>query len=166
VRCQDYDAFLFWRREEIVIAFDLRATLKLTDQFSGPARSIMRSASSLTGGIGKLTGVFLGLSGAIGGAVGAKKLFDATIGEAAKYEQSTVVINAMLNDKDLGKQYMDLVNQFAIDSPIMDSQSMLENSKSFLSIIGGDMKQLKQAWSLAERMAAIDPMQGVTGAVN
>jgi hypothetical protein len=147
------------------MAFDLRATLRLTDHFTGPSRSIMRSASNLAGGIGKLTGIFLGLSGAIGGAVGAKKLFDATIGEAAKYEQSTIVIKAILNDKDLGKQYMDLVDKFAIDSPIMDSQSMLANSKSFLTTIGGDMKQLEKAWSLAERMAAIDPVQGVTGAV-
>jgi hypothetical protein len=147
------------------MAFDLRATLRLTDNFTGPARSIMRSASNLSGGIGKLTGIFLGLSGAIGGAVGAKKLFDATIGEAAKYEQSTIVIKAILNDKDLGKQYMDLVDKFAIDSPIMDSQTMLANSKSFLTTIGGDMKQLEKAWSLAERMAAIDPVQGVTGAV-
>jgi hypothetical protein len=147
------------------MAFDLRATLRLTDNFTGPSRSIMRSASNLAGGIGKLTGIFLGLSGAIGGAVGAKKLFDATIGEAAKYEQSTITIKAILNDKELGQQYMDLVNKFAIDSPIMDSQAMLANSKSFLTTIGGDMKQLKQAWSLAERMAAIDPVQGVEGAV-
>jgi hypothetical protein len=125
----------------------------------------MRSASSMAGSVSKLTGMFLGLSGAIGGAVAARKIFDSTIGQAAKYEQSTIVIKAMLNDEDLGRQYMDLVDRFAIDSPIMDSQSMLENSKSFLSIIGGDMKQLEKAWSLAERMAAIDPMQGVTGSV-
>lgn len=147
------------------MAFDLRATLRLTDNFTGPSRSILRSASSLAGGIGKLTGIFAGLTGAIGGAIGAKKLFDATIGEAAKYEQSTIVIKAILNDKDLGQQYMDLVNKFAIDSPIMDSQTMLANSKSFLTTIGGDMKQLEKAWSLAERMAAIDPVQGVEGAV-
>jgi hypothetical protein len=119
----------------------------------------------MAGSIGKLTGIFAGLTGAIGGAVGAHKLFMATIGEAAKYEQSTIVIKAVLNDKELGQQYMDLVNKFAIDSPIMDSQTMLANSKSFLTTIGGDMKQLEKAWSLAERMAAIDPVQGVEGAV-
>jgi hypothetical protein len=147
------------------MAFNLQATLRLRDDFTGPARSIMRTTSSMAGSIGKLTGIFAGLTGAIGGTVAAHKLFQSTIAEAAKYEQSTVVIKAILNDKDLGKQYMDLVDKFAIDSPIMDSQSMLANSKSFLTTIGGDMKQLEKAWSLAERMAAIDPMQGVTGAV-
>ena len=32
-------------------------------------------------------------------ASGAKKIFEETIGQAAKYEQSTVMISAMLNDK-------------------------------------------------------------------
>jgi hypothetical protein len=148
------------------VGFNLQATLKLRDDFSSQARHIMRSASSMAGSIGKLTGTFATLGAAIGGVVAARKLFDATLLESAKYEQSTVVIKAILNDKELGKQYMDLVDKFAIDSPIMDSQSMLENSKSFLTTIGGDMKQLEKAWSLAERMAAIDSAQGVEGAVN
>ncbi|PFP30134.1 hypothetical protein COJ96_06865 [Bacillus sp. AFS073361] len=146
------------------MSFNLQATLRLHDGFSSPARGIMRSASSMAGNISKLTGMFAGLGAAIGSAAAARKIFDSTVLEAAKYEQSTVVINAMLNDKELGKQYMDLVNKFAIDSPIFNSQDMLGNSKSFISITK-DMKQLEQLWSLAERLSAVDPVQGLEGAV-
>lgn len=115
--------------------------------------------------VGSLTSGLNGLVGAYAAVRGAQKAFEETVGAAAKYEQSTVTISAILNDKKLGKQYMDLVDKFAIDSPIMNSQDMLANSKSFLTSIGSDMEQLEQAWSLAERMAAIDPYQGTEGAV-
>jgi hypothetical protein len=147
------------------MAFNLTAVLRLRDGgFTNTARRVSRSISSLTSGVGSLTNSFLGLSAAIGGAVTAKKIFDETILAAAKYEQSTITISAILNDKELGKQYMDLVDRFAVDSPILNSQEMLANSKSFLTMIK-DIDQLEKAWSIAERMAAIDPMQGTEGAV-
>lgn len=124
-----------------------------------------RAFTSPIRAVGNLTSGLTGLVGAYAAVRGAQKAFEETVGAAAKYEQSTVTISAILNDKKLGKQYMELVDKFAIDSPIMNSQDMLANSKSFLTSIGSDMKQLEKAWSLAERMAAIDPMQGVEGAV-
>lgn len=123
-----------------------------------------RAMTSPIRSIGSLTTSLNGLVGAYAAVRGAQEVFDNTVGEAAKYEQSTIMISAMLNDKELGKQYMELVDRFAIDSPILDSQGMLGNSKSFLTA-SKDMKQLEQMWSLAERMAAIDPYQGLEGAV-
>ncbi|MEH6941685.1 hypothetical protein V7014_07435, partial [Bacillus sp. JJ722] len=41
---------------------------------------------------------------------------------------------------------------------------MYGNSKSFITV-SKDMKQLEKMWSLAERMAAMDPAQGTEGAV-
>ena len=134
-----------------------RETGRLSDGF--------RMMGRATKSIFSVKNAFLGVAAAIGGATTAKKVFDETIGAAARREQSTVTISAILNDKKLGKQYMDMINKFAIDSPIMNSEDMLANSKSFLTSIGKNMKQLEKAWSLAERMAAIDPMQGVEGAV-
>jgi hypothetical protein len=119
-----------------------------------------RAFTSPIRAVGNLTSGLTGLVGAFAAVRSAQKVFDETILAAAKYEQSTVTISAILNDKKLGKQYMDLVDAFAVDSPIMNSQDMLANSKSFLTSIGKDMKQLEKAWSLAERMAAIDPYQG------
>ncbi|KQL18860.1 hypothetical protein [Cytobacillus solani] len=147
------------------MAFNLRATLSLDgSQFINTMNRVNRVLTSPLRAIGSLTTSLHGLVGAFTAAAGAKKIFEETIGQAAKYEQSTITISAMLNDKKLGQDYMKLVDKFAIDSPIMDSQSMLANSKSFLTQ-SKDMKQLEKMWSLAERMAAIDPYQGVEGAV-
>ncbi|MFD5851124.1 hypothetical protein ACFWGC_13115 [Cytobacillus pseudoceanisediminis] len=105
-----------------------------------------------------------GLVSAYAAVTAGQKAFNTTIGEAAKYEQSSIMISAMLNDKKLGQDYMKLVDRFSVDSPILDSQGMLANSKSFLTA-SKDMKQLEKMWSLAERMAAIDPYQGLEGSV-
>jgi hypothetical protein len=133
-----------------------RDTGRLSDGFRAIGRSV--------GGVAKLTGAFTGLGAAIGGAAAANKLFHETIVAAARAEQSSVIINAMFNDKKLGKQYLDFVDKFAVDSPIFNSQDMLGNSKSFITITK-DMKKLEKLWDLAQRMAAIDPHQGLEGAV-
>lgn len=147
---------------------------RATDQTSRAMSRAHREVGRLSDGfrlIGKATSsifslknAFIGLTAAIGGVTTAQKLFNSTIGEAAKYEQSSVMIKAMLNDEELGKQYMSLIDRFSVDSPIFNSQDMLGNSKSFLTV-SKDMKQLEKMWSLAERMAAIDPIQGLEGAV-
>lgn len=131
------------------------ANNRFGSSLSGVGRALtspIRAVGSLTSGLG-------GLISAYAAVAAGQKAFNATILESAKYEQSSVMISAMLNDKKLGQDYMKLVDSFSINSPIMDSQSMLSNSKSFLTA-SKDMKQLEKMWSLAERMAAIDPYQG------
>lgn len=135
-----------------------------TNRMSRGFSVVNSTAGSTIRSIGSMTTAVIGLAGAYASVQGAKKVFESTVGEAAKYEQSSVIISAMLNDKQLGKDYMKLVDKFAVDSPILDSQGMLANSKSFLTQ-SKDMKQLKKMWSLAERMAAIDPVQGLEGSV-
>jgi hypothetical protein len=142
-------------------------TAKSTEQLSKAGSKLSRGFK----GIGKVTdsvfsmkNSFIGLAGAIGGATAAHKIFDATIGEAAKYEQSQVMIEAMFDDEKVAKAYTEMVNKFAIDSPIMDSQTMFSSSKSFITA-SKDVKQLKMMWSLTERLAATDPAQGLEGAV-
>jgi hypothetical protein len=177
------------------MAFDLRAVLRLDDKFSKPLSKIEKAtqrtnkvtqqlaksteqatkstdrlatgfgrvgrASSGLGGIGR---TFVGIAAAIGGATLAAKTFNSTVLAAAKHEQSSVMINAMFNDKNLAKQYMDMVDRISISSPILDSQGMYENSKSFITVTK-DIKQLESLWSLAERMAAVDPLEGLSGSV-
>jgi hypothetical protein len=125
--------------------------------FSGKASGALR-------GLGGLQTAFLGIASAIGGATAAHKIFDSTIGEAAKYEQSLVMIEAMFDDEKAAKAYTEMLNKFAIDSPIMDSQTMFANSKSFITA-SKDIKELEMMWSLTERLAATDPAQGLEGAV-
>ncbi|MFY2158062.1 hypothetical protein ACOSZF_20850 [Cytobacillus firmus] len=153
-----------WRDSQGRLRDEMGRFARQSDRSATSIGRLGRALSAPLRGIGSLTSGLYGLVGAYAAAEGAKKVFEQTIGEAAKYEQSSVMISAILNDKKLGQDYMRLVDQFSIDSPIMDSQSMLANSKSFLTQ-SKDMKQLEKMWSLAERMAAIDPYQGVEGAV-
>jgi hypothetical protein len=122
------------------------------------------SLKSVGGFAGSAASRFTALAAAIGGVVAAKKTFDSTVLAAAQREQSTIMINAMINKKSLSKQYMDLIDRISVKSPILNSKDMLANSKSFLTQ-SKDLKQLEKMWSLAERLAAIDPAQGVEGAV-
>lgn len=124
-------------------------------------------SSGFVGLVGRLNPVALGF-GAIAtaaiGAYGAVKIFNATVGEAMKMQQSEIVIGAMFNDKKLASQYMEMVDKIAIQSPILDSQGMYANSKSFITA-SKDIGQLEKMWSLAERLSASDPAQGLEGAV-
>jgi hypothetical protein len=135
-----------------------------TDKASRSFKNFKSSTSTGIGSITRFTGAVAGLAAAFGSVVAAKKTFDSTVLAAAQREQSTIMINAMINKKSLSKQYLDLIDRISVKSPIMNSKDMLENSKSFLSVTK-DLKQLEKMWNLAERMAAIDPAQGVEGAV-
>lgn len=149
-----------WRDSQGRLRNSMGQFASSTNNATNTVNRLGRAFTSPIRAVGNLTSGLNGLVGAYAAVRGAQKILEETVGAAAKYEQSTVTISAILNDKKLGQQYMDLVDKFAVDSPIMDSQSMLANSKSFLTSIGSDMKQLEKAWSLAERMAAIDPYQG------
>lgn len=174
------------------MAFDLRAVLRLDDRFSDPMRraervtertqrtmdrlsrttnTVERSQERLNHSLSKVGRGFSSLKSGILAAAGAyatlqsaQNLFSSTVGNAAQFEQSNVVIGAMFDDKKLAKQYTKMLDKFAADSPVMDSQAMYANSKGFISQTK-NVKQLEKMWSLAERMAAIDPAQGVEGAV-
>ncbi|WP_110928773.1 hypothetical protein [Bacillus massiliglaciei] len=115
-------------------------------------------------GFGLLAGAIGGVTAAYLGVEGAKKIFDATVLNAARREQSNVIIGAMFDDKKLTKQYTNMLDRFSSDSPVMNSQDMYGNSKSFITV-SKNVKQLEKMWSLTERMAAIDPVQGVEGSV-
>ncbi|MBA9027514.1 hypothetical protein [Peribacillus huizhouensis] len=137
---------------------------RATDSFSRGLGNAGRSIGSAITSLGGLASAIGGVYLAYEAARGAAKVFEATVGAAAKFENSEVMIGALFNDSKLAKQYTDMVDSYAIDSPIMNSQDMYGNSKSFITMTK-DIRQLEKAWSLAERMAAIDPYQGVEGAV-
>lgn len=126
--------------------------------------SFGKNVSGLNRGLGGLTTTLFGVAGAYAAMNTSKKIFDSTVLEAAKFEQSNVVIGAMFDDKKLSEQYTKMVDRIATKSPVLDSQNMYGSSKSFITT-SKDLKQLEKMWGLAERMAAIDPMQGVEGSV-
>lgn len=119
---------------------------------------------SMTKGLGALTAGLAATAGAMAAIDGAKKVFESTVLEAAKFEQSTVIIGAMFDDKKLSKQYTKLVDSFAEKSPLMSSQDMMANSKGLIGMTK-DIGQLEKLWSLSERLSSVNPLQGVEGAV-
>lgn len=143
---------------------------KSTEKVSSSTSKMSRNFDINTSSIGKHTKMLTGLVGGMAAVAGAyaaanasAKIFNATVGEAAKMEQSEVVIGAMFNDKTLSKQYSEMLNRIAIDSPLLDSQAMYANSGLYISRTK-DVKVLEKMWKLTERLSAANPMEGVEGA--
>ncbi|PJW21977.1 hypothetical protein CV632_01240 [Geobacillus thermodenitrificans] len=187
------------------MAFDLKAVLRLKDEFSAPMRRIqrvteqtkriteqMRRATDLFGnsqarlanesrragfsikqlgsemkvaksGISGLVGQFTALTAAIGGAYAAQKLFNATVGEAAKYERSQGLITAMMGNPKKAKQFMQEINKMAINSPLLNSQDMMAAASAFLPMTK-DINRLKKLYDLSERLYVLNDREGMEGA--
>jgi len=97
---------------------------------------------SARAGISGLAGAFTGLAAAIGGAYAAQKLFNATVGEAAKYERSQGLITAMMGNPKKAKQFMEEINKMAINSPLLNSADMMSAASAFLPMTK-DINRLK-----------------------
>lgn len=129
-----------------------RAVRSSAGMMSGAARS----TAGLTRQIGALTAGYLA-------ARGAKSLFDKTIAAAATYEMQEITVQAMFgkgNEKAVDK-YLDHVQKRA-DISMYEIGDFLGISKGFISTSKNN-KQLEQMVNLAERLAAIDPVQGLEG---
>lgn len=135
------------------MALDLVATLRFNDNLTQGlrrARDQINHTSDSMNVLGRnsafssLTSKVGGLVAALGSAIGAQKLLNATIGEAMRFEQSEVLVEAMFDDTKASKQYAKMVEEMALASPIMDSSTMMGNSKAFVSITK-DLPTLKEA---------------------
>ena len=155
------------------MALDLVATLRFNDNLTHGLRrardQINHTSDSMNvlgrnNAFGSLTARVGGLVAALGGAIGAAGLLNATIGEAMRFEQSEVLVEAMFDDSKASKQYTKMVEEMALASPIMDSSTMMGNSKAFVSITK-DLPTLEKAWGIAEKLSILDPEQGLKGAI-
>lgn len=118
---------------------------------------------SARAGISGLTGAFTGLAAAIGGAYAAQKLFNATVGEAARYERSQGLITAMMGDANKAKKFMEEINKMAINSPLLNSQDMMAAASAFLPMTK-DINRLKKLYDLSERLFVLNSGEGMEGA--
>lgn len=137
---------------------------KNSNKLSGNMGGLSNSMRHLVSFLNPAAAGIAAIGTAAAGAYASVKIFNATVGEAMKMEQSQVVIGAMFNDEKLANQYMKMLDRIAIESPVLDSQGMYANSKAFITA-SKDIKQLEDMWDLAERLVAIDPVQGLEGAV-
>ncbi|MGE7843879.1 phage tail protein [Lysinibacillus sp. NPDC093712] len=121
------------------------------------------SSSGLSASLGGMQSTLIGLAGAYLTAQGAAKAFDATIGAAARYQQSEVAVKAIFNDDDKSDAYLKLVDKMAIDSPLLNSTEMLASSKGLVAMTK-NVDELGKAWSIIEKLMVLDPTQGTDGA--
>lgn len=130
------------------------------NSFDGIAGGASRARSSVLG----LTAAFGGLAVGYGMLRGAQSFLESAIGGAANYELATVQIQALFNDDKKAKTYMDRMAELSAMSPILNEQQVYDNSKSFLALTK-DQKTLESVWKVAEKLNAMDPAQGLEGAV-
>lgn len=126
--------------------------------------SVGSAARGASNGMNRAVKAVAGLAGGIIAAKGAAELLDATLGEAMRYEQQEVLVEAMFDDRKASNAYARMVQKMAEDSPIMDTSTMMGSSKAFVGITK-ELPALKQAWKVAEKLSIMDPEQGLQGAV-
>ncbi|WP_410770130.1 hypothetical protein [Fontibacillus sp. BL9] len=129
--------------------------------FGKNANNAMNRAARGTGGLVRSIG---GVAAAYMGARAAKSAWDRTIGAAAEYEMREVTVKAMFGG-DYAKnaqKYLDFVEGRAAVSQYT-TDDFLTAGKSFIPTTKDNDKLAKMV-NLAERLGAIDPDQGITGA--
>ena len=133
-------------------------------RFIGESKKLIGSNGKLASSFDDLESSILGLAGAYAAAQAAASVFDATVGAAARYEQSAVTVEAMFNDKKLSDQYMQMVERVALDSPLLSSGEILSASPSMIAM-HKDLGDLEKALSIVERLRVLNPNEGVDGGV-
>ncbi|RXM79250.1 hypothetical protein DP144_00095 [Clostridium tetani] len=115
----------------------------------------INSSDGLTSKIKGLVGAYLGFQTV-------KKGLDATIGGAANLERQLITISGMLGNKNIGRAFFDKINDYALIS-----QYGLKNfaaiSRQFIQFTKNTDK-LMDLNKLSERLAFLDPTQGLEGA--
>ncbi|MEW9093939.1 MAG: hypothetical protein AB2417_02555 [Clostridiaceae bacterium] len=113
------------------------------------------SADSLTSKIKGLVGGYLGFQTA-------KRGLDATIGGAARLERQLITISGMLGNKDVGRSFFKQINDYALISQY-GLKDFAAISRQFIQFTKNTDK-LMDLNKLAERLAFLDPTQGLEGA--
>jgi hypothetical protein len=119
------------------------------------------SLGSAMGGLGRLMPspsslLYGGVAATAGAGYFGKKIFDRTIGAAAQYEVSEKSIQSMFGNDKASQAYLNFIESKALDSPLLNSKDMFNNSGMFVSKTQ-DQKQLEKIWDLAERLTARNP---------
>ncbi|WP_416293091.1 hypothetical protein ACM7Q1_20465 [Paenibacillus illinoisensis] len=145
--------------------------IKETEKAEKALGGLGSSLKEIRGGFSTVGAGALRMSNSIGllaagyfSAQAAASAFNKTIGAAAQYEMREVTLSAMF-----GSESKKNVNSFLgyLESRADVSQysmdDFLDVGKSFVPTTK-DLRQLERATNLAERLGAIDPEQGITGA--
>ncbi|GED14424.1 hypothetical protein [Aneurinibacillus migulanus] len=122
-------------------------------------KNVATAKSNVSG----LHGTVVGLAGAYATVEGGKKLFDATIGSAAKQEYSRITVGALMNNSKKTDELFSIMKQQGLDSAMFSVQDFIDSSKTYIPFTK-DIGQLERLTQLTERLALSNPMQGMEGA--
>ncbi|MMZ52669.1 hypothetical protein D1872_144450 [compost metagenome] len=122
-------------------------------------KNVATAKSNVSG----LRGTVVGLAGAYATVEGGKKLFDATIGSAAKQEYSRITVGALMNNTKKTDELFAKMKQQGLDSAMFSVQDFIDSSKTYIPFTK-DIGQLERLTQLTERLALSNPMQGMEGA--
>jgi hypothetical protein len=134
-----------------------RAFHRLRDE----GRRAISSLGTAVGGLGRMMPaggnlLFGGMAATAGAGYLGKKVFDRTIGAAAQYEVSEKSIQSMFGNDKASQAYLNFIEKKALDSPLLNSKDMFNNSGMFVSKTQ-NQAQLEKIWDLAERLTARNP---------
>lgn len=132
----------------------ISSTSNRMSSFSTRMTGLRAGTNGLSASFSGMQSSLIGLMGAYAGVNGAAKLFNATIGAAANYEQNAMAISGMFGDDKQAKKYLQMIEKAAIHSPVLNSTDMTTNSKAFIGI-SKNLDELKQVWGLVERIQAL-----------
>lgn len=133
------------------------------NRFASAGKQTIQTMRSMVSSLNPLRSGFLGLASAIGGAVAAHKAFDATVGQAARYERSQGLITAMFGNPTKAKKFMEEIERMAINSPLLNSGDMMAAASAFLPMTK-DINRLKKLYDLSERLFVLNDREGMEGA--
>ncbi|MBU5486466.1 hypothetical protein KQI86_19375 [Clostridium sp. MSJ-11] len=125
------------------------------DRLNNSFNNGIDSAGGLTGKVKGLVGAYLGFQTI-------KKGLDSTIGGAANLERQLITISGMLGNKDVGKAYFEKINDYALISQY-GLKDFAAISRQFIQFTKNTDK-LMDLNKLSERLAFLDPSQGLEGA--
>ncbi|GAS85649.1 hypothetical protein [Paenibacillus amylolyticus] len=146
------------------MSFDIVGHLRIIDNATRPLRNMSSGLLSFGASAAKAAGAVTGIGAAMAAINTADKFLSKTIKSAADFEMREVTLTAMFGKE--AEQNVDKFMNYLGERADISQYSMddfLDVGKSFVPTTK-DLRQLERATNLAERLGAIDPEQGITGA--
>lgn len=119
-------AFLKQQDAEKQVGGNIENATRKQTQFNNEIRNASSAADNLASKIKGFIGAYLSIRGI-------KKGFESTVGAAAKLNQQSAIMQAAFGNADIGKQYFNKLQGFAIDAR-KDMEELTDVTKNFMQV--------------------------------
>jgi hypothetical protein len=132
-------------------------------QFATESSKLTTSVHKMNFGLSDSIKMFGTLATAIGGAAAVAKLLDATVGAAARKEFSQSAMSAIFPTKEITKEATDFLESKQLKS-MFTLEDFYAAGQGMASTFKDNIDGFKEAVGQVERLATLDPEQGIQGA--